>query len=443
MKSFKIFICLIVAFNLTTLINAQEKITLSKAITIALNQNTSIVKSTNNLETSKASLKNAYGNLLPTLNVNSGWSWQRTSSAGTTVVNFFGEAQQTPPTQTDSRNYSLSAGGNVTLFDGLSNISTINIRKNDLKVAGYDLDKLRQDVVLQTVNLFITILNNEKVLKFQEEDVKYNNDMLKKVKEMFDLNMKANVDLYSQEYQTSNSQLSLLNAKSNYEKSKVTFLNYLAKDIFKEYVFEMDSTYWPSAVKEMDNIESLYQIALSNRKDYQSQLLKVESAGYQLTVARSGMFPGLSGNYNFSTSAVDPGELFNRKTYSFGLSLSFPIFSRWSTELSIQTAQASIKNVNEDAKALERTIKSDVKNAVLDLRTAKLQSDVTKNALRSAKETWEIKRDSYTLGSATFIDQQQSYRDYIQASNNAIASESNYIYKKFGLLSALGLLKTE
>jgi outer membrane protein len=443
MKFVKIFFLISFTFVFVISVNGQEKITLSRAITIALNQNTSVIKSTNSLETSAASLKNAYGNLLPTLNLNSGWNWQRTSSSGSTVLDFFGNPQNLGATETDSRSYSMSLGGNVTLFDGLANISTINQRKNDLQAAKYDLEKLRQDVILQTVNLFITILNNEKILKFQTEDVKYNEDLLQKVKEMFDLKMKANVDLYSQEYQTSNSRLSYLQAKNNYEKSKITFLNYLSKNILKDYTFEMDSSYLPESVKNIDNIDALIQTALGNRNDYQSSKLKLESTEYQLTIARSGLLPSLSGNYSFSTSATEPSDLFNRRVYSFGLSFSFPIFSRWSTELAIQSALVSNKNTNEDLNALERQIKSDLKNAVLDLQTAKLQLEVSRAALKSARETWEIKRDSYTLGSATFLDQQQSYRDYIQATNNNIASESNFIYRQFGLLSSMGLLKSE
>lgn len=443
MKYFKIILILCISFVFTSESSAQEKLTLSNAITIALNHNTSVIKSVNNLETSNASLKNAYGSLLPTMNLNGGWNWQKVTSKGSTVLDYFGNPQSFGATETDSRSYNLSLGGNVTLFDGLSNISTINQRKNDLQAAKYDLEKLRQDVILQTINLFITILNNEKVLKFQEEDQKYNEDMLKKVKEMYDLKMKANADLYAQEYQTSNSKLSYLQAKSNYEKSKIALLNYLSLDVLKEYTFEMDSSYMPESVKNGDNIDILVQSALSNRNDYQSAKLRSLSSEYQLTIARSGLLPSLSGNYSFSTSATKPSDLFSRKVYGVGLSLSVPIFSRWSTELSIQTAIASNKNTTEDLSALERQIKSDVKNAVLDLQTAKLQLDVTKVALKSAKETWEIKRDSYSLGTATFIDQQQSYRDYVQSMNNNIASESNYLYRQFGLLSAIGMIKSE
>src|SRR3989339_2071981 len=174
MKFVKIFFLISFIFVFATGVNGQEKITLSSAITTALNQNTSVIKSTNSLETSFASLKNAYGGLLPTVNFSSGFNWQRTSSSGSTVLDFFGNPQALGASETDSRNYNMSLGGNVTLFDGLANISTISQRKNDLQAAKYDLEKLRSDVILQTVSFFISIINNEKILKFQTEDVKYN-----------------------------------------------------------------------------------------------------------------------------------------------------------------------------------------------------------------------------------------------------------------------------
>ncbi len=443
MKFKAIILLLLFSFLSVNVTNGQDKITLSQAITIALNQNTSIIKSTNSLQTSDAAVKNAYGNLIPTLNFNSGWNWQRTSnSQGTSVVNFFGEAQNLGPSQTDTRNYSLSLGGNVTLFDGLSTLTNISMQKNNLQSAKYDLEKLRQDVVLQTVNLFVTVINDQKILSFQQEDQKYNADMLNKVKEMYDLKMVTNADLYSQEYQTSNSQLAYLQAKNNFEKAKINLLNYLSKDVLKDYSFEMDSTYLPEVSKYLNDLQTVYQTALSNRNDYQSQKAKLASAEYQLTIAKSGLFPSLSGNYSLSTSSTSPSDLFTRKVYSVGLSLNFPIFSHWNTDFSIQSAQVQIENTNEDLAALERQIKSDVKNAVIDLQTAQLQLSVTKAAVKSSKETWSIKRDSYVIGSATFIDQQQAYRDYVQAMNNEIAAESNYVYKQFGLLSAIGLLKT-
>jgi outer membrane protein len=423
-------------------INAQEKMTLSNAISIALHQNTSIVKNYNSLETNSAALKNAYGNLLPSFDINGSWNWQRNSGNQNTLIDSLGRTRTIDQSSTNSRSYGLSAGGSLTLFDGLSNFSNISQKKNDLQSAKYDLDKLRQDVILQTVNLFVTIVNDEKILRFQEEDLKYNNDLTNKINEMFKLQMAVNVDVYAQEYQTSNSQFAFLQAKVNFEKAKIAILTYLSKDVTNDYSFILDSTYAYTVKKNVNNLDSLYQVALNNRRDYQSQKLKLASAENGLTIARSGLLPSLSGNYNYSTNSSTPQNLFQSNNYSVGLSLNVPVFSHWSTEYLIESAQVLINNTKEDLNALERQVKSDVKSALLDFQTAALQLDVTKSALLSSKETWEIKRDSYMIGTATYIDQQLSYRDYVQASNNDIASQSNFVFKQFGLLSALGQLET-
>jgi len=415
-----------------------------------LHQNTSIVKSFNSLETNSAELKNAYGNLLPSLNLTGSWSWQdiksnqtgQSSSYQTTSFNNQTTFVSSGSTSFQSKSYDLGASGSLTLFDGLSTISNISMQKNNLQSAKYDLAKLQQDVILQTVNLFVTIVNDEKILKFQEEDLKYNNDLSSKINEMFNLRMAVNSDVYSQQYQTSNSQFAYLQAKVNFEKAKLAILTYLSKDVSYDYNYILDSTYAYTVKKNLSNLDSLYQIGLNNRRDYQSEKLKLASAENGLTIARSGLLPSLSGNYSYSTNSSTPQNLFKSDTYSVGLSLNIPVFSHWSTEYSIESALVLIDNTKQDLNALERQVKSDVKSAFLDFQTAAQQLDVTKSALQSSKETWEIKRDSYLLGTATYIDQQLAYRDYVQASNNVIAAESNFVYKQFGLLSALGQLNT-
>ncbi|MGA9291465.1 MAG: TolC family protein, partial [Ignavibacteriaceae bacterium] len=56
---------------------AQKMLSLNDAITIALHQNTSLIKSQNNLEINSSAIKSAYGNLLPNLNINGSWNWQQ------------------------------------------------------------------------------------------------------------------------------------------------------------------------------------------------------------------------------------------------------------------------------------------------------------------------------------------------------------------------------
>ncbi len=418
---------------------AQEKLSLNDAITKALNSNTSVVENSNLIVVYQSNVKSAYGNLLPNLSLGGNFNWQRvTDNGGTKQIDYFGNLQAIGPSQIDSRSWSVSAGGNVTLFDGLSNIAGINQSKNNLEAARSTLEKLRQDVVLQTVNMYTQIISNQKLLNFQEEDLKYNNGLLDRVKQMFDLKMNSQSDVYSQQAQTANSRVSYLQAKNNLEKSKVNLLTFLSIDPSKE--FQFDST--ASAVNDSSllskDLTNLFDFALNNRQDYQSMMYKQGSVRDQLTIARSGFLPKLSANYGFSSSALQPSDLFNRKVYSVGLSLNIPVFSNWNTENAVQTAEVQVENSNEDLKLLELNIKSEVKTAGLDLQTAREQLEASDAALNASRESWKIKKETYSLGSATFLDLQQAYNNYLQAGYNKINNEYKYIIAQYTLLNAVG-----
>ncbi len=442
----KTFLYLIIVMSLLIMpdeIFAQRSITLKDAIRIALNQNTQIIENENNISTYESQLKNAYGELIPSLSIGGGWNWQRVNSSVGYYVNSYGQEQYVPPAQTDSRQYSLNAGGNVTLFDGLANYASISQAKNNLEAAKQSLIKFKQDAIVQTVNLFVTIVSDIELVRYQEQDLKYNQGLLDQVNQKYDLKMATLADVYSQEVQSSTSKYNLLQYQNDYEEAKISLLNYLSMEVTSNDTFDIQQASVIDTSLLNLNIDSLYEVAFSNRKDYVSQKMKLESAENGLTVARGGLFPTLSGTYEFSTTALQPGNLLKNKVYTLGLSLNIPIFSNWSTENNIQMAEVQLENDNEELKALERQVRSDVKSAVLDLQTAKEQLAVSKQTLKSAGESLDVQKESYKLGATTFINLQQSYRDYVNAENTKITAEHNYLVKQYGLLSALGELNPE
>lgn len=433
---FILIILSIYSFNKTY---SQKALTLNDAITIALNQNTNVIKNTNSISTFQAGVKSAYGNLLPNLSLNGRFNWQRISdNGGNTQLDYFGNPITIAPSEVDSRNWSVSAGGSVTLFDGLSNIASINQSKANLESAKLTLEKLKQDVTLQTVTYYMQIISNQELLKFQEENLKYNQGLLDQIKQKYDLKMIPISDLYSQQAQTANSNVAYLQAKNNLEIAKVNLLTFLSMELSEKYQFDSTATTIQDSELIDASLENLYKYALSNRKDYQSLIYQKDGAQNQLTIARSGFFPNLSANYGFSSSAIQPSDLLNRKIYSLGLALNIPIFSNWSTATAIQIADVQIQNNYEDLKALEQNIKSQVTIANLNLQTAKQQLEASNVALTASKESWIIETETYKLGAATFLDLQLSYNNYLQAQYNMINNEYNYLTTQYTLLNAVG-----
>ncbi len=440
----RMWILMVLLFLSSNLI-AQTTLTLEEAISIALQRNSNLIKGKNALMVDKASIKSAYGDLLPNFGVSGSWGWTRLIDDGGEPIYFEGYELETQPTDNQSRNYSVSAGGSITLFDGLANYARIAQSENDLKSAQFTLDKLKQDIVYTTTFYYYGVISTGELVKVREENVKFNEKLLETIKERNRLGSIPIADVYTQQVSVGNAQLLLIQAQNNYVTSKNNLLNFLALDIFEEYNLVDPFTdnsigIEEEIMKDQYNFEGLVKEALENRADYKSKLLDIESADKGQTIAMSGLLPSLSGNYSYSTSATKSNTLFKRENYRVGLSLNLPIFSNWNTEESMQFAEVNYLNQLEDLAALERTIKIEVKESFLNLVASKKQLEVTNSNITAAKENRRVNNERYNLGSGTILDVLQSDKDYTQALTDNIRARFEYFQNRDKLMNALGKL---
>lgn len=442
MKKFFSMLVIIVLLISSNVI-AQQKLTLEDAISIALQRNSALAKAYNNLTGSESDVKSAYGSFLPTLGVSGGWSWSKTQDAGGQQVNFLGNLEDIPESSYDTRNYSLRAGGGITLFNGLSNYANLSSSKNDFEAAKYNLDRLKEDIIAQTSEYYYNILAAQALVEVRQENLVYNQKFFETVEEMNKLGSVPLADVYNQQVQLGNSELSLIEAQNLLDVAKNTLITYLALDVLSEYTFEMpafESQSSEQLLSDYKNLETKVHDALKERKDYKAQMLTLASRDSRITSAMGGLFPSISGDYGFSTSATEPGKLFDRKVYSLGLSLNWNLFNGWNTENAIQYAEIAAKNAEEDLLVLERNIKVQVKQGYLNLIASKKGLDVSKNNVEAASENRRISQERYNLGSATILDVLQSNRDYQEAQRGRIDAEFNYYISRERLLNYLGKL---
>jgi len=424
---------------------AQKKLTLQEAISIALQRNTTLIKSKNSLSTNEAQLKNAYGELLPTLGAQAGFSWTRTNDKGGEQVFYGGIAVPTLPSNKDSRSYNVGIGGNVTLFNGLANYAAISQSKDNLSASEYNIAKIKQNIVYTTTDYFYIVLNAEELLAVREENVKYFQRLYETVQERNRLGSVTLADVYSAQVQLGNAELLLIQTQNIFESSKASLLNYLALNVLEDYSLVdpflgkklVDSD---SYMKDFEDVQTMVNTALDNRFDYKSQQLYLSAAQSGVTIAKSGLYPSLSGNYSYGTSAVTTGALFNRKVLNVSLSLNIPIFSNFSTENQIQFAKVNALNAQEDLFSLERQIKIEIKQTYLDLVAAKKSLDVASKSVSAAEETRKINQERYNLGSATLLDVLQASRDYQDALRNKINAGYDFYRQHDKLNNAIGRL---
>lgn len=440
-KSSYVFLLLLIAGSLF----AQKELTLEEAISIALQRNSNLIVSKNNLESTKAGVKNAYGDLLPNVGTYASWDWNRIDDNGSTQVDYLGNETAVPSSTTFSRSYSVGVNGGVTLFNGMANWANISQSKQDVKAAEYQLEKLKQDIVYQTTEYFYAVVNAKELMKVQEENVKYNQKQLETISERNKLGSIPVADLYAQQVQSGNAELQLIEAENSYETALSELLNYLALDVLEDYTLksDVDPDVEINTSEYMEGLGDIMEMvgqAMKSRFDYKGQEYTVKSAQSGLTMARGGFFPSLSGDYGYYSSATVPSDLFDRKVLSFGLTLSFPLFSNFDTETQTQAAKVTKLNAEEDLSALERQIKIEVKQGYLDLMAAQKNLEVTYKNVESAGENRKVNTERYNLGAGNIVELLQADRDYVEAMSDNINALYNFFVKRDQLLNALGEL---
>lgn len=417
----------------TTTASAQTDLSLEEAIQIALQRNSALVKASNNLVGNAAAVKSAYGNLIPTLGINGSWSWDRL---------------QNPNGATDSRMYNLSAGGSVVLFNGLANYANISSAKSDEEAAKFNLDKFKRDVVQTTTIFYYTILKNKALLRVREENLAYNTKLLETITERNRLGSAPIADLYAQQVQTGGAEVEVIRAQNQVDVAQNTLIDYLSLNVLEDYNFvsridSVDGSNIDQYSKDFDDVKSMVDYALMNRTDFMGQQSAVASADKNITVAKGGFWPSITGNYGISKrdDQIDGLVDWDFSNWGVGLGLNFPIFSNFNTETSVQYAKISLLNAEEDLRALERQIKIEIKQGYLDFEAVKKGLEVAIKTVQSAAENRRVQYERYSLGSGTFLEVLQSDRDYQNALSLRIDAEFNFHSSREALLNSLGKLE--
>ncbi len=420
---------------------AQKVLKLDDAVNIALQKNTTLQKNINNIKNYEAGLLAAYGSFLPSVSASGRWSWTRSD-----VESDFISSEGISSITTETRSYSAGVGADWVLFDGLANYGNLSQNQNNLESAKLSIERMKQDVVFQVMNLYYDVVNTAQLLKFKEEDVKWNQKNLETITERNKLGAVTLADVYAQQVRTGNAELEVIRTKNLLETSKTNLLYYLGLDVLEEYVFE--ENFSAGELKMLDtkitedytNLSVLVDQALDSRPDFKSSILNRESAYDGITIARSGHLPRITGDAQYGIRANRLSDITDNKSLSVGLTLSIPIFSGWSVSERVQTAQVIAENSEIDVIDLERTIKKDIQKTYLDLQAAEKGLLVSQKNVTAAEENQKIEQEKYSLGAGTLLNVLIANSEYTNAQTNYINAQFAYIVLSEQLKYYLGIL---
>ncbi len=447
--------------------DVQGPITLSRAVEFALERNYLVRQAQNNVERDQAGVLSAYGNFMPTVSASAGWSGGQQYFNGVALGD------------NDVRSFNTSLSANMTIFDGFANTSQLSIANSTVSGTEQTLTRTRQSVVAQTMRFYYEVLRTRRLLEVAQQTMEYSSRQLERVQETARLGSASLVNVYQQQAQVGQDEVSFVIAQNNYDVAKSNLVAYLALDVQSDpeirdvtIPLEIDSSEFRAQEARLADFSGLVSNAFSQRPDYESSKLTLRAAESGVTAARSGYYPSLTarlsysmngrtilenaggqprygfvtdnlgnvtaGIVGFTPSTAYSSEFSNftdSKSLNWGLSLSFPLFSGFRTSESVERAKVGERNAELLVQEKERTIQVEVRQAALQLQAAQKTYEAAMKSLKFQEQNLRVNQEKYNVGSGTLLELLLAQNNY----NSAMTSKINAVYQYLNAKSQLDL----
>jgi outer membrane protein len=422
-------IILICAFALVGLaaeiLWAQEShsLTLDDVIRIALQNNTELQRSSNEVATGEISLGQSKAAFLPDLSASASASrsYSRTYDPLTDMTD-----------GRESESLTLSLSTRLTLFDGFSNIASLQGSKLQLSAAREGLQYVRQSVIFETFSRYLQVLMDQELLTSERENLVAQRQQLQRIEEFYTVGNRSRADLLQQQAEISQAELRVLRAEEYLNISKLQLLRTIGLGLTTEYEVEVMPIEELITGMAGEGVEVQWIDSTQHRPDINAQTLSVEVAKKGITSARAGYWPSLSLSADISSgynSSLEYGDFSDQvldinPNARIGLSLSIPIFDRSVTRSSVQKAQIQLANEQLSFEDLQRTASLEIQQALFDYSTAQKEWEAARAQRQYAREALQVTAERYDVGSAILAELSLARAQYVSANNDWI--QANY-----------------
>jgi outer membrane protein, multidrug efflux system len=179
---------------------------------------------------------------------------------------------------------------------------------------------------------------------------------------------------------------------------------------------------------------------LLTRPDVRVAERRLAQATAKIGQAEAALYPSVSLTGSVSTSALKLGDLakYSSVGWSFGPSLSVPIFDAGKLRAAVGVSQAQRDQHHAAFRASVLTALEDVENAIVSLNSERTKARRLMDAATNYREATRLSRSLYQNGSSSFLDVLDSERSLYSSEDSLLQSRAAVAKDYVALAKALG-----
>lgn len=422
-----------------------REVTFSEAVRIALDQNLTLRRTENAVETQEAFLSDARMAYYPFLSASTGLSRN---------YGRFIDRQENQIVNEATSFYSAGVNAGVTLFDGYRRGAQLDQARFGVEATSADLERQRETVVFNVMSQYLTLMEQREQIAIRRENLVSQQQQLERIEAFVEAGSRAASDLYQQRSQVANARVALGEAERLARRSENSLIQTLALDPLRAYTFVAPTLGDAPLDAQGYDPETLLRTALDQRADIAAQETRIRSAQQGIRIARSSILPTLSAsagyNSSWSSLAQDPvfgvdgagnptvigsqdvaffDQLDRNRGGSVSLNLSYDLFDRFQRRNGTQRARVQLDDARLSLETLRQDVALQVRQAYLDYQSDLDQLGATEAALEAAELLLEVEQERYNVGASTIVELTQARTALVEAQSNRAQAVFRFLFR--------------
>ena len=410
-------------------------LSLSDTIKMALENNKDIQIQEQEVVFARANIQSAQSKFFPALNM--GYSYTYNNAVLPISSLPLPPSNKDPGIFLGYKNDNVAnVAGNQMIYDGGASIANLKEARVQLKIQEETLRARKLEIEFEAKRLFYGLLLAYETLRINQDLVDRTQAHYENVRSKFEQGTSSRFDVLQSKVEVSKLIPPLVQAEKSVEIISNDLKKLLYLDMRGQIKIQGELMYLP--VKP--DLESFLNEAYKNNPQMHLKVLGVDLNKWAIEFAKSGWYPNISANSNYSFTSDNLTNMFNRRhdNWTAGVNGTISIFDGMSTKAKVDEAKAKYQQAVLGKENVIEEIAVNVRRGCLDMDEARAVILAQKDSLAEAKDALNISYIGYDNGVMINLDVIDAQVSLSQVEKDLAGGVYDYIMAKAYLDELMG-----
>ena len=466
----KALLTLTLLFSFFLTVHSQEpnlndkKWTLKECVDYAIENNINVKQSENDIAMAEIQKKDAIGNFIPSLNLNSSASWNSGLTTDVTTGVLINQTTQTT-------NGGISSG--VAIYRGMRNQNELRRAELSILASQYQLDKMKDDISLFVINAYLEVLFGKEAVNVAIPQIEITREQLARTSQLVEAGTIPRGDLLDVEATLASDEQNLIITQNRVKLALISLAQLLQLDDIDNFdVVPEEFETLPLLNLADYSVDKIFEKALATRNEIKVAEANIDIAEKDIKLAKGALQPTLSGFFNWNSRYSDRDQVLGRvidpndptvvigqvettgdnvisqnytsvvgganpffdqigdnKGSSFGLSLSIPVLNGFRASNNVKRAEINFEQQKYQLEQEELDLQKIIYQVYTDAIGALKLYDATKRSLEAREISFAYAQERFDVGVLNSFDYSQMKNQLVKANSDFLNAKYDFIFR--------------